>query len=445
MTTSYSYSEDNRLVDAYRSITVDAGRAIGRTIRTGVSYSYDALGRRVERAEYQAVDSDWTKHDQRQWKAETDRDYLYDGTSLDALGVFTDTAFGGSRWMCHDDRGGRAEGMAAVSEFIRGNGSLLEKAALSDRETGWGRGNAGDLAYYLTDEQGSVTAVTDGYGQVRQQYAYDAFGQATLGELGPGNDVGYNGKVYDPLAKLYNYGYRDYSPKAGRFTTVDPIQAGDNWYAYCENDPVNSTDPTGLDSLAAVFDKVAGTITATYYPSAHDAGASNPQTYTWTVTAQVHNDLNGLRTTPNVQTYPSDGSTPQYNFTREFPDGTWNLGQSRYSSAVGGLFVPTDAHQEVPTYGTTLPVAPYVATGTQDDTGYGFHLLIGSYTNGCGGFVDPVAPQTGSLFSQFASLSDQALASGGTSTVIVGSYFATPTSSDSSLVPSQTTSSGSDS
>ena len=32
----------------------------------------------------------------------------------------------------------------------------------------------------------------------------------------------------------------------GRFISRDPIQDGYNWYAYCNNDPVNDDDPEGL-------------------------------------------------------------------------------------------------------------------------------------------------------------------------------------------------------
>ena len=45
-----------------------------------------------------------------------------------------------------------------------------------------------------------------------------------------------------------NHGYRDYSPKTARFTTVDPIRDGHNWYAYCSNDPVNFVDLWGLSA-----------------------------------------------------------------------------------------------------------------------------------------------------------------------------------------------------
>ncbi len=47
----------------------------------------------------------------------------------------------------------------------------------------------------------------------------------------------------DPI--LYNYGYRDYKPQQARFTTVDPIRDGSNWFSYCNGDPVNFVDLWG--------------------------------------------------------------------------------------------------------------------------------------------------------------------------------------------------------
>ena len=62
------------------------------------------------------------------------------------------------------------------------------------------------------------------------------------------NDIGfgYCGKVYDIGTGLYDYGFRDYSPVSARFTTVDPIRDGSNWFSYVVNDPVNYVDPFGL-------------------------------------------------------------------------------------------------------------------------------------------------------------------------------------------------------
>ena len=60
-------------------------------------------------------------------------------------------------------------------------------------------------------------------------------------------DFGYLGKPYNADTELYDYGFRDYSPATARFTTVDPIRDGRNWYCYVVNAPVNYVDLWGLE------------------------------------------------------------------------------------------------------------------------------------------------------------------------------------------------------
>jgi RHS repeat-associated protein len=74
-------------------------------------------------------------------------------------------------------------------------------------------------------------------------------------------NLGYTGKPYDSATGLYNYGYRDYQPEAARFTTIDPVRDGSNWFAYVNNDPVNWVDPWGLFNLYHVA-AIGVTITA---------------------------------------------------------------------------------------------------------------------------------------------------------------------------------------
>ena len=50
------------------------------------------------------------------------------------------------------------------------------------------------------------------------------------------------------MTTLVNYGFRDYNPRQGRFTTVDPIRSGENWYGYVVNDPLNLIDRYGLEA-----------------------------------------------------------------------------------------------------------------------------------------------------------------------------------------------------
>ena len=47
-------------------------------------------------------------------------------------------------------------------------------------------------------------------------------------------------------------GFRFYDPQTGRFTQLDPIGDGLNWYAYCGGNPKNGADPWGLDYKDAI-------------------------------------------------------------------------------------------------------------------------------------------------------------------------------------------------
>ena len=76
---------------------------------------------------------------------------------------------------------------------------------------------------------------------------YDAFGQV-LSRHVPTPGHLYNGKPRDPMTGLVNYGFRDYNSRQGRFTTVDPIRDGTNWYGYVTNDPLNLIDRYGLET-----------------------------------------------------------------------------------------------------------------------------------------------------------------------------------------------------
>ena len=116
--------------------------------------------------------------------------------------------------------------------------------------------NDSGTSYFGTDILGSVRNVTDKYGTVQADYSYDAFGSPYLGNLENDIGFGYCGKVYDIGTGLYDYGFRDYSPVSARFTTIDPIRDGSNWFSYVVNDPVNYIDPFGLDTTDSKSDGI---------------------------------------------------------------------------------------------------------------------------------------------------------------------------------------------
>ena len=110
------------------------------------------------------------------------------------------------------------------------------------------RTDASGAYHFLTDGLGSTLALTDSSGLESTQYTYDPFGQTSVGGGTSGNPSQYTGRENDGTG-LYYYRARYYSPELQRFISEDPLEfdAGDwNLYGYVHNDPVNFTDPLGL-------------------------------------------------------------------------------------------------------------------------------------------------------------------------------------------------------
>jgi RHS repeat-associated protein len=63
------------------------------------------------------------------------------------------------------------------------------------------------------------------------------------------NPTGFNlftGKMLTEETGLVYFGARWYDPEIGRWITPDPSEDGENWYGYCNNNPLRYTDPNGL-------------------------------------------------------------------------------------------------------------------------------------------------------------------------------------------------------
>jgi RHS repeat-associated protein len=109
--------------------------------------------------------------------------------------------------------------------------------------------------YYQQDHEGSVTHLTNGSGAVVETYQYDAFGAPNTVSAW-GNPFMFTGRRYQPALGVYEYRARAYQPRLGRFTSEDPslYDAGDyNLFRYCHNDPLDLTDPMGLENAPGQF------------------------------------------------------------------------------------------------------------------------------------------------------------------------------------------------
>ena len=125
--------------------------------------------------------------------------------------------------------------------------------------------------YYRKDIQGNIIALLDNTGTVVVKYKYDAWGKckvldATGAEITDNTHIGilnpfrYRSYYFDHGIGLYFLKTRYYDPEIGRFMTIDDIAYLDpesinglNLYAYCLNNPIIYSDPTGHSATLAII------------------------------------------------------------------------------------------------------------------------------------------------------------------------------------------------
>ena len=134
---------------------------------------------------------------------------------------------------------------------------------------------------YLRDAIGTINGILDADGTLAAQYLYDAWGNILSVLDGAGVDVSsntahianvnpfrYRGYFYDADTGFYYLQSRYYDPVVGRFISPEPNidygwfdegagLLGYNIYAYCANNPVNYSDPSG-EWLVQLICGVAG-------------------------------------------------------------------------------------------------------------------------------------------------------------------------------------------
>ena len=110
------------------------------------------------------------------------------------------------------------------------------------------------LYYYVLNAQGDVVRIVNSSRSVVASYTYDPWGKiiSSSGTLANVNPLRYRGYYYDSETGFYYLQSRYYDPEIGRFINADSYASTDatgllstNMFAYCENDPVNRSDPSG--------------------------------------------------------------------------------------------------------------------------------------------------------------------------------------------------------
>ena len=132
-------------------------------------------------------------------------------------------------------------------------------------------GSAAELYYYLVNAQGDVAAILDSSGTMVAFYDYDAWGNCTVynssakvltdpTSIANITPLRYRGYYYDAETGFYYLQSRYYDPAICRFINADTFATTDangflsaNMFAYCENNPINNSDPTGKLLLGAML------------------------------------------------------------------------------------------------------------------------------------------------------------------------------------------------
>ncbi|MGA8144349.1 MAG: RHS repeat-associated core domain-containing protein [Candidatus Acidiferrales bacterium] len=194
--TNYTWDYENRLASATLPGTGGS-----------ISFKYDPLGRRVQKA--------FTQN-----STTTTINYLYDGSN-------------------------------AIADIDQ-NGSVLARYSETQNiDEPLAELRSGTISYYEADGLGSVTSLTSGAGAIANTYTYDSFGNLTASTGSITNRFQYTAREFDSESGLYYYRARYYDPMGGRFLSEDPdgFSASPNFYAYVDNDPGDWADPMGLDKV----------------------------------------------------------------------------------------------------------------------------------------------------------------------------------------------------
>ena len=124
----------------------------------------------------------------------------------------------------------------------------------------------GVTKWYVYDGLGSVVGEVDPSGNLTSSPKYDVYG---LVRANPGTAssamgfVGGLGHLSEAGTGLIYMKARYYDPSLGRFVSQDTAKDGVDWFAYCDNNPVNEADSDG--KMAGVIAVILLAAVASFY------------------------------------------------------------------------------------------------------------------------------------------------------------------------------------
>ncbi|MCB1122101.1 MAG: RHS repeat-associated core domain-containing protein [Verrucomicrobiae bacterium] len=237
--TAFSYDFDGNLTgDGTWTINYDTRNRIESMSSTSKSkslrFSYDYLGRRVEKKAYNNATESGTPAT---WKR-----FIYDGWQLVAEIDVTNS--GSTKTLSKTFFWGLDK-----SDSVGGAGGAMGLLMFRDHVP------TTDVDYFpVYDLNGNVTGIMNQSGTLVAWYEYDAFGKIIKqgGTSGADtlNTFGFSTQYTDRETGLVYYGLRYYDPAKARFVNRDPIgeAGGLNLYRFVGNNPVSRIDVLGLKS-----------------------------------------------------------------------------------------------------------------------------------------------------------------------------------------------------
>ncbi len=262
----------------------------------------------------------------------------------------------------------------------------------------------GTSSFFLFDVLGSVRAVSGAAGAAGEFALFEAFGNAVTtadfgGSTTAGRPFGFVGSEQyqaDAESGLLLLGNRYYDPGIGRFLSSDPAEDGDNFYAYCENNPVNAIDPEGLCimSIAAEWPTIDKMLNNPNYPIAdradrtihdrpgyrkrhpgHTGGyvSSDGTTKTAPLTTDCGTFVGDVMG-PFDPNFPKSGATAQLDYMRNHP-GLYEVGpvNSKYHPTPGDVVARPRPKHPKPGQSHQGHIGVVTANGSTGEASLGGH------------------------------------------------------------------------